>query len=320
MQRSRVQTRITRPLGSNVPFPESGIRKDPSLGPLWNRPCNVDSNLFNTSPQATLQFVRTDARLVVSIARARNDLRNRSGAASLCPLAQRPRRRPQYSSADAVRWSEELYCGLYLARLALLLNEKFVGRNFLRALILIPWALPTIVNGALWMWIYQTGYGALNGLLLQLGLIDEPILWLGSSTLAMNMIIVADTWKVLPFYVILLLAGLQTIPAELYQAAAVDGANGWQRFRNVTLPSLRPVLLIILVLRTVDTFRVFDIIYQITQGGPGGGTTVVAYQAYQASFLQLQFGQGAAVAFVIAAAILIMAIGYLRLLSPEDAR
>jgi multiple sugar transport system permease protein len=217
----------------------------------------------------------------------------------------------------AVSLSIQLPVGMAVA---LLLNEKFVGRNFLRALILIPWALPTIVNGALWMWIYQTGYGALNGLLLQLGLIDEPILWLGSSTLAMNMIIVADTWKVLPFYVILLLAGLQTIPAELYQAAAVDGANGWQRFRNVTLPSLRPVVLIILVLRTVDTFRVFDIIYQITQGGPGGGTTVVAYQAYQASFLQLQFGQGAAVAFVIAAAILIMAIGYLRLLSPEDAR
>jgi ABC-type sugar transport system permease subunit len=217
----------------------------------------------------------------------------------------------------AVSLSIQLPVGMAVA---LLLNEKFVGRNFLRALILIPWALPTIVNGALWMWIYQTGYGALNGLLLQLGLIDEPILWLGSSTLAMNMIIVADTWKVLPFYVILLLAGLQTIPAELYQAAAVDGANGWQRFRNVTLPSLRQVLLIILVLRTVDTFRVFDIIYQITQGGPGGGTTVVAYQAYQASFLQLQFGQGAAVAFVIAAAILIMAIGYVRLLSPEDTK
>ena len=204
--------------------------------------------------------------------------------------------------------------------IALLLNEKFVGRNVLRALILIPWALPTIVNGALWMWIYQTGYGALNGLLLQVGLINQPIVWLGSPMLAMNMVIVADTWKVLPFYVILLLAALQTIPEELYQAAAVDGANGWQRYRHITLPSLRPMLLIILVLRTVDTFRVFDIIYQITQGGPGGGTSVVAYQAYLTSFLQLQFGQGAAVAFVIAAAILILAIVYLRLLSPEGSK
>jgi ABC-type sugar transport system permease subunit len=204
--------------------------------------------------------------------------------------------------------------------IALLLNEKFIGRNVLRALILIPWALPTIVNGALWMWIYQTGYGALNGLLLQVGLINQPIVWLGSPMLAMNMVIVADTWKVLPFYVILLLAALQTIPGELYQAAAVDGANGWQRYRHVTLPSLRPMLLIILVLRTVDTFRVFDIIYQITQGGPGGGTSVVAYQAYLTSFLQLQFGQGAAVAFVIAAAILILAVVYLRLLSPEGTK
>jgi multiple sugar transport system permease protein/N,N'-diacetylchitobiose transport system permease protein len=201
--------------------------------------------------------------------------------------------------------------------IALLLNEKFIGRNILRALILIPWALPTIVNGALWMWIYQTGYGALNGLLLQVGLIDQPIVWLGSPMLAMNMVIVADTWKVLPFYVILLLAALQTIPGELYQAAAVDGANSWQRYRHITLPSLKPMLLIILVLRTVDTFRVFDIVYQITQGGPGGGTSVVAYQAYLTSFLQLQFGQGAAVAFVIAAAILILAVIYLRLLSSE---
>ena len=204
--------------------------------------------------------------------------------------------------------------------IALLLNEQFVGRNLLRALILIPWALPTIVNGALWTWIYQTGYGALNGLLLQVGLIDQPILWLGSPMLAMNMVIVADTWKVLPFYAILLLAALQTIPGELYQAALVDGANGWQRFWHITLPSLRPMLLIILVLRTVDTFRVFDIIYQITQGGPGGGTTVVAFQAYLTSFLQLQFGQGAAVAFVIAAAILMVATLYLRALSPEGTK
>ena len=202
--------------------------------------------------------------------------------------------------------------------IALLLNERFVGRNVLRALILIPWALPTIVNAALWTWIYQASYGALNGLLIELGLIQSPILWLGSPGLAMNMVIVADTWKVLPFYVILLLAGLQTISPELYQAAAVDGASPWQRFWNVTLPSLRTVILIILVLRTVDTFRVFDIIYQITQGGPAGGTSVVAYQAYLTSFLQLQFGQGAAVAFVIAAASLLLAAVYMRLLPRED--
>ncbi len=198
---------------------------------------------------------------------------------------------------------------------ALLLNEQFLGRNILRALILIPWALPTIVNGALWTWIYQSSYGALNGLLMQFGMIDRPILWLGSPWLAMNMVILADTWKILPFYVVLILAGLQTISPDLYQAAAVDGANAWQRFWYVTLPSLRSVFLIILVLRTVDTFRVFDIIYQITQGGPAGGTTVLAYQAYLASFLQLQFGQGAAVSFVIAAAIVILAACYARVLN-----
>ncbi len=201
---------------------------------------------------------------------------------------------------------------------ALLLNEQFHGRNILRALILIPWALPTIVNGALWTWIFQSSYGALSGLLLQFGLIDRPILWLGSPSLAMNMVILADTWKILPFYVVLILAGLQTIPPDLYQAASVDGANAWQRFWHVTLPSLRSVFLIILVLRTVDTFRVFDIIYQITQGGPAGGTTVLAYQAYLASFLQLQFGQGAAVSFVIAAAIVTLAAIYVRLLNKGE--
>lgn len=195
-----------------------------------------------------------------------------------------------------------------------------MGRNLLRALILIPWALPTIVNGALWTWIFQSSYGALNGLLLQLGIIERPILWLGSPGLAMNMVILADTWKVLPFYVVLLLAGLQTVSPELYQAASVDGAGAWRRLWHVTLPSLRSVFLIILVLRTVDTFRVFDIIYQITQGGPAGGTSVISYQAYLISFLQLQFGQGAAVSFVIAAAIVALAAIYMRLLSRDGDR
>lgn len=198
---------------------------------------------------------------------------------------------------------------------ALLLNERFFGRTVVRALVLIPWALPTIVSGVLWSWILQANYGALNGLLLQFGLVDRPVLWLGSPWLAMNMVIVADTWKVLPFYATLLLAGLQTISPDIYEAAAIDGANAWQRFWTITLPSLIPVILILIVLRTVDTFRAFDIIYQITQGGPAGGTTVVAYHAYTTSFLQLQFGQGAAISFLIAAAVVGLAAIYMRVLN-----
>lgn len=202
--------------------------------------------------------------------------------------------------------------------IALLLNQKFVGQNILRAVILIPWAVPTIVNGALWQWIYQANFGALNGLLLQFGLIDKPVLWLGSPVLALNMVIIADTWKVLPFCAITFLAGLQTIPHELYEAAEVDGAGVWDRFVSVTFPHILPVVLIIFVLRTVESFRAFDIIYQLTQGGPAGGTTVLAYQAYLTSFLKLQFGYGSAISLIIAGASCILAIVYFRLLRSSE--
>lgn len=202
--------------------------------------------------------------------------------------------------------------------MALVLNERFVGRNLVRALILIPWAIPTIVNGVLWQWIYNANYGALNGLLLQLGLIDRPQLWLGEPMRALNMILIADTWKMLPFYALLLLAALQTIPNELYEASKIDGANAWWRFLHVTLPFLKPMLLVVLVLRTLQTFRVFDIIYVLTQGGPAGGTRVISFYAYEVAFLNLNFGYGAAISFVIGVITLGMALGYIRLLRSEE--
>jgi ABC-type sugar transport system permease subunit len=201
---------------------------------------------------------------------------------------------------------------------ALVLNENFVGRNLIRAMILIPWAIPTIVNGVLWQWIYNANYGALNGLLLQIGIIGEPQLWLGEPMRALNMVLVADTWKMLPFYVLMFLAALQTIPNELYESANIDGAGPVQKFINVTLPFLRPMLLVVLVLRTLQTFRVFDIIYVLTQGGPGGGTRVITFYAYEASFLNLNFGYGAALSFAIGVITLAMAVGYIRLLRTEE--
>jgi multiple sugar transport system permease protein/N,N'-diacetylchitobiose transport system permease protein len=202
--------------------------------------------------------------------------------------------------------------------MALILNENFKGRNVVRALILIPWAIPTIVNGVLWQWIYNANYGALNGLLLQLGLINEPVIWTGEAIRALNMVIVADTWKMLPFYALMFLAALQTVPGELYESAHIDGASAWGRFLNVTFPFLKPMLLVVLVLRTMQTFRVFDIIYVLTQGGPGGGTRVIAFFAYESSFLNLNFGYGAALSFVIAAVIFGMALIYIRLLRSEE--
>jgi multiple sugar transport system permease protein/N,N'-diacetylchitobiose transport system permease protein len=200
---------------------------------------------------------------------------------------------------------------------AVLLNQKFAGRNVVRALILIPWAIPTVVNGALWEWIYNTSFGALNGILIQFGLLDKPVIWLGSSTSAMNMVIVADTWKVLPFYMLIFLAGLQTIPEELYDAIKVDGGNPFDSLRHVMMPFLQPFLLIILVLRTMETFRVFDIIYMLTKGGPAGATTVISFYTFQTTFHSLRFGQGASMAFLIGAATLMLALVYFRLLRSE---
>jgi multiple sugar transport system permease protein/N,N'-diacetylchitobiose transport system permease protein len=214
----------------------------------------------------------------------------------------------------AVSLALQIPCGLAVA---LVLNEPFKGRNIVRALVLIPWATPNIVNGVLWAWIYNANYGALNGLLLQLGIIHEPQIWLATPTRALNMVIIADTWKVLPFYSLIFLAALQTIPEELYEVAQTDGASIWRRFIHITLPFLRPTVLIILVLRTVETFRVFDIIYMLTQGGPGGGTRVLAFYTYEVSFSQLNFGYGAALSIIITVVTMTIALVYIRLLRSD---
>lgn len=208
--------------------------------------------------------------------------------------------------------SLEMLLGLIVA---LVLNENFRGRSLIRALIIVPWAIPTIVNGVLWKWIYQPNFGALNGLLYQLGFIDEYINWLATPWLAMNMVIIADAWHMTPFYVILILAGLQGISLTLYEAAKVDGASWFQQLWGITLPMLKPTFLVILVIRTIETFRVFDIIYALTRGGPGGGTKVIGYYAYEQTFNFLDFGKGSAVSIIITSCIIILALLYIRLLN-----
>lgn len=198
--------------------------------------------------------------------------------------------------------------------IAMVLNQAFRGRNIVRALVLLPWAVPTVVNAVLWQWIYHPDFGALNGLLHSLGLIQTRIRWLSDPYLAMNMVVLADTWKMLPLYVVMFLAALQVVPDELRQAAAIDGAGPWQRFVNVTLPFLKPMLLVVLVLRTMETFRVFDIIYLMTAGGPGGSTNVIGYYTYLEAFRNLHFSMGAAVANVIVLAVLLFSFVYIRFL------
>lgn len=202
--------------------------------------------------------------------------------------------------------------------IALLLQQSFRGRWLARGLIILPWSIPTIVNATLWLWIYHPTSGVLNGVLRHLGIIQKNVVWLGTPWLAMNSIIVADTWRMAPLYVILFLAALQTIPDELYEAAMVDGAGAVQRFWKVTWPYLVPTALVVLVLRTMDTFRVFDIIYIMTKGGPANGTMVVTYLAYLTSFKFLKFGEGASLSVLIALTIIAVSVLYYKLLQPGD--
>jgi ABC-type sugar transport system permease subunit len=200
---------------------------------------------------------------------------------------------------------------------ALLLNREFIGRSVLRSLILIPWALPIVIDGMMWKWIYNASYGALNSLLWQLGLISEYRAWLSSPFSAINMVIIADIWKVTPLCVLLLLAALQTIPATLYEAGKVDGANAWTAFWNITFPLLRPTIAIILVIRSMDAFKVFDLIYIMTRGGPSDGTKVIAYFTYLEAFNYLKLGRGAALSYLMTLFIAVFAFIYIKLVSRE---
>jgi len=210
----------------------------------------------------------------------------------------------------------ELIFGLAIAQL---IHSRPWGWQFLRISLIIPWAVPTIVNGAMWRWIYSADFGALNGLLMQLGLIKHYVPWLSLPNMAMNLVIVADIWHTMPFVALVLQAALATLPEDLEEAAAVDGANVWQRFWQIRLPLLRPAILVALIVRTVDAFRVFDIVYIITSGGPAYKTLTITYLTYLNSFAFGKQGTGAALSFLISTFTIIMALIYIRFLyRPEE--
>ena len=205
----------------------------------------------------------------------------------------------------------ELILGLAIAQL---IHSRPWGWKFLRFSLIIPWAVPTIVNGAMWRWIYSADFGALNGLLMQLGLIEHYIPWLTLPNMAMNLVIVADIWHTMPFVALVLQAALATLPEDLDEAAAVDGANAWQRFWQIRLPLLSPAILVALIVRTVDAFRVFDIVYILTSGGPAYKTLTITYLTYLNSFAFGKQGTGAALSFLISAFTIVMALVYIRIL------
>jgi ABC-type sugar transport system permease subunit len=205
----------------------------------------------------------------------------------------------------------ELLLGLAIASL---INSHPPGWKFLRVSLIIPWAVPTIVNGALFRWIYNADYGSLNALLQQTGLITKYIPWLIDPLRSMNLVVIADIWHSVPFIALVLQAAMAGIPAELEEAAAVDGANTWQRFFNIRLPLLRSAILVALVIRTVEAFRVFDIIYVITNGGPAFGTVTISYLTYLETFSYGHLGRGASLSFLISIFTIVLAMIYIRLL------
>ncbi|AOX01041.1 sugar ABC transporter permease [Moorena producens PAL-8-15-08-1] len=204
----------------------------------------------------------------------------------------------------------ELVLGIAIA---LILNQTFKGRGIVRTIAILPWALPTALIGLVWAWMFNDQFGVWNDILVRLGIIQEGINWLGYPTTAMMAVIAADVWKTTPFISILLLAGLQSIPQDLYEAYALDGATPWQSFKQITLPLLMPQILISLLFRFAQAFGVFDLIKVMTGGAPGGATEVVSLYIYTTVMDYLDFGYGAALVVVtfliLVTTVIIIALG-----------
>jgi multiple sugar transport system permease protein len=195
----------------------------------------------------------------------------------------------------------EIFIGFAIA---LLLNENFPGRGIVRALVILPWMLPPVVNGFLWNWLLNGEFGAFNGLLYQLGLIDKYVFWLQQPSAQIFWTVIVQTWTRFAFPMIIILAGLQSIPAELHEAASIDGANWFQRFFNVTLPLLLPALAVALMVEFISSFQIFDIVWTLTAGGNVGQVinpytkTLMVYN-YQMVFRDMKIGMGSALSYLI---------------------
>ena len=209
--------------------------------------------------------------------------------------------------------SVTLEIGLGLA-LALTLDGLRRGRALARVVVLLPWALPTVVAALVWRFMFDGESGLVNAVTSAIGLGAWRLDWFSHPYAAWVPIVLGDVWKTTPFVALLLLAGLQTIDATLYDAARLDGAGAWRRFTRVTLPLLRPALLVALVFRTLDAFRVFDLVYVLTGGGPGTATEVISLTAFTALFQDLRFGYGSALSVIVFAGSFVLALVYVRLI------
>ena len=213
----------------------------------------------------------------------------------------------------AVTVPSELLLGLGMA---VVMNEAFRGRGVLRAVVLVPWAIPTVVSSQMWRFIFNDRYGLFNFVLFG-GATARYLAPLADPRFAMFAIMAAEIWKTAPFAALIILAGLQTISDEVYEAASIDGATAWQKFRHVTLPLLWPALLLALLFRTIDALRVFDLVFVMTQGGPADGTNVLQFYGYKKTFAEGMIGYGSTVAVTVFMISLVLALAYLRALKSE---
>lgn len=204
--------------------------------------------------------------------------------------------------------------------LALFFNRKFPGRNLMRSLMLLAWMLPVVITASIFQWMLNGDYGVVNYVLQLLGFINEPHSWLSDNGTSLLSTIIANIWIGIPFNMIILLTGLQGMPEQLYEAARLDGASRLKQFRHITLPLMKPTILILLMLGIINTFKVFDLIFIMTAGGPVNSSNVLPIYAYQLSFLKFEFSQGAAVSMIMFIILIVLAVFYLRMTSKEEAQ
>lgn len=202
--------------------------------------------------------------------------------------------------------------------IAVVLNKDFIGRGFVRGIMILPWALPSVVNAIMWKWIFNSNYGALNALLSQLGFIHNYQVWLGSSLRAFILMISANIWKETPYVVLLVLAGLATVSKNVYEAAKIDGASALRTFWSITLPLIKPVILILTVTKIIWSIQTFDLVYILTAGGPANGTELISYYIYKVTFKFLQFGYGSAMAYILTLITILLSYFYIRSLSQNS--
>lgn len=208
----------------------------------------------------------------------------------------------------------ELVLGLTLA---IIMNQAFKGRGLIRTMSLIPWAIPTAVAALIWSYLYNGSSGIISHVFSYIGLIQSPAAMLNSSGNALMGIIIADVWKTTPYMALLLLGGLQTIPNALYESSSLDGASRWQQFRHITLPLLKPSIFVALLFRTLDAFRILDLILVLTGGGPGGTTESISLYAYRVMFSQTRFGYGSAIVLVMAIVVGLITFAYIKALDVD---